>query len=90
VDDLPDGGITNFRNYAPGLRKTADKKRSIDQDIAKIPSPIRAVRCDVSNNGFQISQRLRSEDYRAAHESTNLRASSAGIPSPRFACSRAT
>jgi hypothetical protein len=33
--------------------------------------------------------RLRREDYRDAHLSTNFRASSAGMPSRRRACSRA-
>jgi hypothetical protein len=37
----------------------------------------------------QIVLRLRREDYFAAHESTSFRASSAGMPSPWRACSRA-
>ena len=45
--------------------------------------------CVVIDDFFQIVQRLRSKNYFAAHESTNLRASSGENPSSRAACPRA-
>jgi len=42
-----------------------------------------------TEDGFQIVQGLRRENYFEAHVSTSLRASWAGMPSLRRACSRA-
>jgi hypothetical protein len=57
--------------------------------MAESARAFRIVFGDECDDGFQIAYGLRGENYFETHASTSLRASCAGIPSRRRACSRA-
>jgi hypothetical protein len=89
VNDFANGGIADFRNQTAALGKSGERKSLIDQFISKRVCALRVVLCDENDGLSQVFYRLRRENYFEAHESTSLRASSAGMPSLRRACSRA-
>ncbi len=89
VDDFTDGWLGNFRGDAPALRQFSQRQRVVNKFVAKRLGASGIVLRDEGNDIAQIVQRLRREDYFAAHASTSLRASSTGTPSPRRACQRA-
>src|ERR1035438_2318059 len=89
VDHFPHGRLCNFRHDTPSLRQRSQRKRLVNEFVRKRPRATGIVPRDERDNLLQIVLCLRSEDYFEVHAATNLRASSAGTPSPRRACSRA-
>src|ERR1035437_6604238 len=89
VNDFADSWLANLRHNTAKFGKSGDGKRAVNQFIAKSAGASGIVFGDEGDDFFQIVQRLWRDDYFAAHASTSLRASSAGIPSRRRACSRA-
>ena len=89
VNDLANKRVVYFWNNLAYLGKCSDEECLVDEDVAELASAFGTVTRDVSDNLTKVILRLRSENYWPAQVSTSLRASSAGIPSRRAACSRA-
>src|SRR5581483_1815986 len=96
VDD-PIGAVSNlahrrfvdFRGDMTAFRQSVQRKCHVNKLITKGACLFGVVFGNKRNNRLQVGDRLRRQNYLVAHPSTSLRASSAGTPSWRLACSRA-